>query len=174
MDEICGNQLTTHTFIDTGIMEFSGKCYLRSKELTIYGQNSGETVLKNAYVPTLNISDLYHLKEKAQSETSPVKLLKYDEDNSLSYLKSQIDSLKNEEGKNLFNIDKHDTHHYILIYSMVCVLVIVLYYLYNFPKEKPAGTDVEMNVIEDNTPSKPAQSSSPPPNPTPRITLTNS
>lgn len=89
--------------------------YLCNK-LSIYGHNSVKTILKNSYIPILYMSCIYLANKKPQLEPSPVKLLKYEEDNSLSSLENQIKSLKAEEENQLIYIGKHHTYHYIPLF----------------------------------------------------------
>ena len=127
IDEICQDRIITHSLEGTSILELTGDCFLKSKDLTIRSKNEKLTYVYNSFIPALNISEVKvnYLK----NETIPeVTFIKYSSRDELKLLSKNIKFQKEKELTPFLTIDKHDIHHYIVIYIVFIILLISLCY----------------------------------------------
>lgn len=93
VDEICQDTLKTHTLKNTATLEISGDCYLKTKDLTIRANNEENTYVHNAFIPSLNISNiLTNYSSKIGNKTNKAIFVKYTSQNELKLISKTIES----------------------------------------------------------------------------------
>lgn len=159
IDEICQDIVVTHTLEGTAILELTGNCFLKSKDITIRSKIEKSTFVYNSFIPALNISEIKN--NYPQHEPKPeVTFIKYSSRDELKLLSKNIQFQKTKELTPFLTIDKHDLHHYTVIYIIFTILLISLCYrrynTYKLKQEKTKslgrGNIVQMNKNENETP----------------------
>lgn len=123
VDNICGNNIETLMLKNSGILEISPTCYIRSDELTLYGHSERSSISNKFYLPSINLTEISPIK--ITNLHLPKTIMIHNRDHqALFELSKEIKSLENTEETKLTSVTPHDIHHYSFIYILITIVII--------------------------------------------------
>lgn len=117
---ICDDNTTTCRVNGSGIIQLRPPCAIQTSDYEIVSVNHIELATMDIIIPSVNISDILIematiSKEDNNHSTAP-------DDIKMAILQNAIIHQRNLL-KSVYNHDIHNTHHYIMIYSIVFMLI---------------------------------------------------